>query len=509
MRKGLSRNQMLRNLRFPNPFKSSFVLFGTILDKIIFTHVVVIGFPAIVYTFILHNQGNLLALHWMIPVLYFVTSIIVMGEAIATAVTYSSKRVSKRPQLGLIQRVLRLRRRNPAFFLPVGSDLDQALPSCSLIVAAYLPNEQSIILETLNYILDTMQRPEAGFELVLAYNTPIDLPQIEAELVDLAARNPELKLLRVEGSRSKAENLNAAMKMVKGEITGILDADHRPSPDSFEIAWNWLSTGRYSAVQGRNVIRNFGLNFMTQMIAVEFECMYGASHPAKSLLFDTGIFCGSNGYWKTSSLKQVKFSPEMLTEDIDASLRAMLDGHQIVHDPRIITTELAPEDLKSFWSQRKRWAQGWTEVAIEHQIPLLKSSFLDPWQKGYWTMLLVFSATFHFVALQTFPILLSLSLSQTDMPEIDPVYFWITTVLTLMSGPTQAIAAWIVRHRENPQPSWAYLVYCVFIPFYCVFKSMIAIIAVYDHLLGNTEWVVTKRNVKDKTVLKPISQLAE
>jgi cellulose synthase/poly-beta-1,6-N-acetylglucosamine synthase-like glycosyltransferase len=150
---------------------------------------------------------------------------------------------------------------------------------------------------------------------------------------------------------------------------------------------------------------------MTQMIAVEFECMYGASHPAKSLLFDTGIFCGSNGYWKTSVLKKVRFSPQMLTEDIDASLRTMLKGYQIVHDPRIIITELAPEDVPSFWSQRKRWAQGWMEVAIRHQVPLLRSKYLDRWQKAYWTMLLVFSAAFHFVALQVFPILLSLSLS--------------------------------------------------------------------------------------------------
>ena len=486
-----------------NPLGRSVTVFGTILDKIIFTHVVVIGIPTLLYYVILNNQGNLLALHWVIPVLYFVTSIIVMGEAITTAVTYSSKQVSKRPRLGLVQRFLRVRSRDDAYFVPVGSETRET-PACSLVVAAYLPNEQSIILETLTYILETIDRPASGFELVLAYNTPVDLP-IEQDLADLAAKNPELKLLRVEGSRSKAENLNAALKMVTGEITGILDADHRPNPDSFNIAWNWLSTGRYSVVQGRNVIRNYATNFMTQMIAVEFECMYGASHPAKSLLFDTGIFCGSNGYWKTSVLRRIQFSPEMLTEDIDASLRTMLKGYQIVHDPRIIITELAPEDVPSFWSQRKRWAQGWMEVAIRHQVPLLRSPFLDRWQKAYWTMLLVFSAAFHFVALQVFPILFSLSLSGAQAPDLDPIYYWVTTVLTLLSGPTQAIAAWIVRYKGNPQPFWAYLGYCFFIPFYCVFKSMIAIIAIYDHLLGNTEWVVTKRNLKEESSLVTIA----
>jgi hypothetical protein len=79
----------------------------------------------------------------------------------------------------------------------------------------------------------------------------------------------------------------------------------------------------------------------------------------------------------------------------------------------------------------------------------------------------------------------------------------VTTVLTLLSGPTQALAAWVVRYKGNPQPFWAYLGYCFFIPFYCVFKSMIAIIAIYDHISGNTEWVVTKRAIKEEVPLVP------
>ena len=157
MRKGMLKKQRSNASPVRNPLGRSVTVFGAILDKIIFTHVVVIGIPTLLYYVILNNQGNLLALHWMIPVLYFVTSVIVMGEAIATAVTYSSKRVSKRPRLGLVQRFLRVRRRDDAYFVPVGSETE-ATPACSLVVAAYLPNEQSIILETLTYILETIDQ---------------------------------------------------------------------------------------------------------------------------------------------------------------------------------------------------------------------------------------------------------------------------------------------------------------------------------------------------------------
>jgi cellulose synthase/poly-beta-1,6-N-acetylglucosamine synthase-like glycosyltransferase len=474
--------------------------FGPIIDKILLTHFVIIGLPTVLYYFILKSDGDLVFLHLLLPALYFVTSVVVIGEAVSTALTYrqssttgGAKQRIPNPKFGMVQRFLRAPRTNYRAGLPASK---ASLPKCSLIVAAYLPNEQHIIFNTLDYILANVHRPEAGLEIILAYNRPERLA-IEDQLEKFAEQHPELKLLCVEDSRSKAQNINAALEIVTGEITGILDADHHPNPDCFERAWRWLGNYRYTAVQGRNVIRNHDVNFMTRMIGVEFECIYGVSHPAKSLLVDTGVFCGSNGYWRTSTLKRVGFSSKMLTEDIDASFRTLLSGHNIVHDPMIVTTELAPVDLPSFWSQRKRWAQGWLEVTLKYQFSILRTKRLDGWQKFYWTLLLVYSAGFHLLALQAFPIALSLALSGESAPELAPEYVLAMTILTFVSGPIQALAAWIVRSDEVKQSAKDYLIYCAFIPFYCIFKSVIAITAIYDHLAGNAEWVVTGRGLMD------------
>ncbi|MBD1825254.1 glycosyltransferase family 2 protein [Cyanobacteria bacterium FACHB-DQ100] len=466
------------------------VFFGPILDKILLTHFVVIGLPTALYYYILENGWDLSFLHVLIPILYLVTSIVVVGEALSTAITYRRGHIAKVPKFGIVQRFMRSPRTQPLYPL-LGATVD--VPKCSLIVAAYLPNEQQIILETLEYILKTIERPEAGLEVILAYNRPERLP-IEDRLEHLAEQHPELQLLCVEGSRSKAQNINAALEIVTGEVTGILDADHHPNPDCFTRAWRWLSNYRYSAVQGRNVIRNRGFNFMTRMIAVEFECIYGVSHPAKSLLVDTGVFCGANGYWRTSVLKHIGFSSRMLTEDIDASFRTLLSGHNIVHDPTIIVTELAPVDVRAFWFQRKRWAQGWLEVTLKYQAVIVRSLRLDSWQKAYWTLLLVYSAGFHFIALQAFPMAFSLTLTGSQAPDIAPEYIWAMTLLTLASGPLQTLAAWLVRTDVIKHSAKDFWIYCLFIPFYCVFKSVIAITAIYDHIVGNTEWIVTRRS---------------
>ncbi|NJL49877.1 MAG: glycosyltransferase [Leptolyngbyaceae cyanobacterium SM2_5_2] len=239
------------------------------------------------------------------------------------------------------------------------------LPFVSVIVVAYLPNEQDIIEETLTHWLTQVQTPEAGWEIILAYNTPSRLP-VEARLRKLARQFPQLVLLPVRRSRSKAENLNAALRQVKGEMTCIFDADHYPNPNCLGLAWEWLAQGQYDGVQGRNIIRNAQDNWLTNLIAVEFECIYGISHYGRSLLADTALFGGSNGYWRTSVIRHLGFRPARLTEDIDATLRGLLGGYRIVHDPAIVTTELAPDHLRGLWLQRQRWSQGWLEVAWLH-----------------------------------------------------------------------------------------------------------------------------------------------
>lgn len=468
------------------------VIFGPILDKVIFTHVVVIGLPTILYYGILASGWNLLLLHLLIPILYLLTSIVVMGEALAS-LAQSRKR---KPRRGLVQRFFRWFRAIPMPQRVRLREPRQQMPRSSLVVVAYLPNEQHIILGTLQHILQTVERPEAGLEVILAYNTPTPLP-VEEDLQRLASRYPELRLLSVEGSRSKAENLNAALQVVTGEVTGILDADHWPMEDCLSRAWYWLKSGQYDVVQGRNIIRNHSYNFLTRLIAIEFECMYGVSHTAKSLLVDTAMFCGSNGYWRTDVLRRLRFCPDMMTEDIDATLRALLTGHRIVHDPGIIATELAPLDIPSFWFQRKRWAQGWLEVALKHQLPLVRSPYLDFWQKAYWTVLLLYSAAFHFIALQIFPMFISLTLTHSSPPPFTHAYVWASTVLTLLSGPWQAMVAfrlrnWVVRYTLKD-----FIIYSLAIPFYCILKNVIAIIAIYDHLLGHTDWVVTRRGLRE------------
>ncbi len=463
------------------------------LHKLIYTHVLLIGVPTIFYYCLRLGGMPLIRIHMAIATFFLLSSLIIFLEA--TNALF--RRFAVKRTRDTSSRLTQFKQSAKSVLGVGGSNCLPAtvpLPRCSFLVAAYLPNEQAIILNTLKHILNSVQRSEAGLEVILAYNTPVDLP-IEDDLRRLALIHPELRLLRVEGSHSKAENLNAALHIVTGDITCILDADHQPAPDCFVRAWRWLEHD-YDVVQGRNIIRNHRHSLLTLNIAIEFETLYGVSHAAKSFLTDSSIFGGSNGYWRTSVLQQIRFNPAMLTEDIDASMRTLLSGYRILHDRSIITTELAPADFNSFWFQRKRWAQGWLEVSFKYQRRVWKSQNFTLWQKVYWTYLLYFCVLYSLIALQILPLILSLLLYQGNLPPSDNPFLWFSTLITFSSGIYQTLVTMKVAAVRYPM--FYFLQHAVIIFLYTILKNMIAVVGLYDHLHGHNKWVVTPRGIKQK-----------
>merc|ERR1719482_2550939 len=65
-----------------------------------------------------------------------------------------------------------------------------------------------------------------------------------------------LKVVKVEGSSSKAENLNAALALVETENVVIYDADHHPDPHSLLVATASMVAHNCSCVQGSTYLRS-------------------------------------------------------------------------------------------------------------------------------------------------------------------------------------------------------------------------------------------------------------
>jgi cellulose synthase/poly-beta-1,6-N-acetylglucosamine synthase-like glycosyltransferase/DNA-binding response OmpR family regulator len=367
-------------------------------------------------------------------------------------------------------------------------------PPASAIIAAYLPNEAATVVETVEAFL-RLDYP-AGLQVILAYNTPRPLP-VEESLRELARRDPRLVPFKVEGSTSKAQNVNAALAEVTGEFVGVFDADHHPDPDSYRRAWRWLSSG-YDVVQGHCVIRNGDASWMARTVAVEFESIYAVSHPGRARLHRFGIFGGSNGYWRTDLLRRIRMRGSMLTEDIDSSLRVVEAGGRIASDPHLISRELGPTTVTAVWNQRMRWAQGWFQVSMKHLPQAWRSPALSLRQKLGMTFLLGWREVYPWVSLQMIPIVAFLAWREGGVGRLDWLVplFVLTTLFTASVGPGQTYFARRLGVPEIRRQKGWFLRYLVISSlFYTEFKNVIARVAQLKEFSGEREWKVTPRAV--------------
>ena len=380
----------------------------------------------------------------------------------------------------------------------------QQYPPATAIVAAYMPNEAATIEATIECLL-AADYP-APLQVILAYNTPHDLP-IEETLRKIAERHPNFLPLRVRESTSKAQNINAAVSLVTGEFTAIFDADHRPQADSFRRAWRWLSNGA-DVVQGHCVIRNGATNWLTRLVAVEFEQIYACAHPGSQRLRGFAIFGGSNGYWRTTVLRSVRMRSAMMTEDIDSSMRAVADGHRIVCDPGLISTELAPATLRSLAHQRLRWAQGWLQVTLRHTRLLLRSPHVNLAQKIGALYMLPWRDMYPWMSLQIVPILAFWIIRAGSIEDIEwtvPILLT-TTIYVLATGPLQTVVAYINSAPQiRPHFGWFALHFCLAY-LYAEFLTMLSRVAHLRQLLGEREWRVTPRSIRDTA---PVSETVD
>jgi cellulose synthase/poly-beta-1,6-N-acetylglucosamine synthase-like glycosyltransferase len=387
-----------------------------------------------------------------------------------------------------------LKKKQKHFYLKKRIHNDYKLPKkISVIIAAYLPNEKYLIIDTLKHFLFNLKYP-SDYEIILAYNTPKRL-RVESELEAMSQQFPQLKILKVEGSTSKASNQNTAINLASGEMIALFDADHRPSnEDCFARAWHWIANG-YDVVQGRCAIRNYKDSLIASLVAVEFEIIYGLCHEARSIFTNTAIFGGSNAYWRADTLKVVKFNKNKLTEDIDATLRLITNGYKLVHDRTIVATEEAPTTLKSLWRQRKRWSQGWLECTLGYQEKVFKTKYLNWWQKLHWFYTLTYRELFVPISLQPLGLMILQPLIGREIISDDAQFFLdFTFAYTIITNWITLVGAMVVKSQRYDLK--IFLIYFIVNIPYTICKVIISLVAWYDHIAGETSWVVTPRAEK-------------
>jgi cellulose synthase/poly-beta-1,6-N-acetylglucosamine synthase-like glycosyltransferase len=225
--------------------------------------------------------------------------------------------------------------------------------------------------------------------------------------------------------------------------------------------------------------------------------MYAVSHQGRSMLVDTAIFGGTNGWWRTSTLREIGMDPRMLTEDIESAVRSIQAGYRLVHDRSVISTELATATPGSWWSQRLRWAQGWLQVAFRHQANLFETPHLGLLQRLYWLYMLSWGQVFPILAMGAFSVLLADAAVGHAFGILTDPYLILSTLATIAVQILLTVVTWRVASPSARSVGRRWMaIFTLMTPVYVTLKNAVALVALLREIAALDEWVVTRRTAK-------------
>lgn len=376
-------------------------------------------------------------------------------------------------------------------------------PSIAYIIPAYLNNEADILDDTISAYCNMQYK---GDILVLVvFNSKGDkMSETESALfarwdgIERGGKGGQghirIRVVKNDDSSSKAENVNFALDLIRLDVeyTAIMDADHQPSPSSATVATGVLQSEGYDILQGACTIRNHKDNFLSQMLSVEFEQIYCVAHPGRFRVFDLGLFVGSNGYWKTSVLREIEMDKSMLTEDVDSSIRAVLAGYKIGQSIDVVSSELSPLCRRVLQKQRLRWAQGWTEVSSKHVLSCIRSPHLSLKQKVGIVHILGWR---EIVPYTTFWPLWSVLAGTFRVGSVEFVPFWTALSCVLFSfGVARVVAAYALSRGAVGSSIEAFVMFSVWGMLFEVYINYLQICGHGRCILKANEWVATVRS---------------
>ncbi|HEY4564307.1 MAG TPA: glycosyltransferase family 2 protein, partial [Thermoanaerobaculia bacterium] len=167
-------------------------------------------------------------------------------------------------------------------------------------------------------------------------------------------------LHRTDRTGFKAGALEAGLAQARGEFLAIFDADFVPTPDFLlRSVPYFLADPQLGLVQGRWDHINRAYSLLTRVEAILLDGHFMIEHSARNRSGRFFNFNGTAGIWRRTAIESSGgWEHDTLTEDLDLSFRAQLQGWRFLYLPKLKVPSELPVDVNGFKSQQYRWAKG-------------------------------------------------------------------------------------------------------------------------------------------------------
>lgn len=256
---------------------------------------------------------------------------------------------------------------------PKGHFEDSALPTLTIQLPMF--NEMYVVDRLLDGIA-TIDYPRERLEIQVLDDSTDETVQIARAKVDELCELgfDAVYIHRTDRTGFKAGALEEGLKVAKGELIMVFDADFVPEHDIVRKLIHHFTDDKVGMVQARWGHINKNYSRLTQIQSMMLDGHFVIEHIARNRSGRFFNFNGTAGIWRKETIVDAGgWQHDTVTEDMDLSFRAQMKGWRFVYVPEAIAPAELPCGMNSFKTQQFRWAKGSAQTTKKLLWTVLKA----------------------------------------------------------------------------------------------------------------------------------------
>jgi cellulose synthase/poly-beta-1,6-N-acetylglucosamine synthase-like glycosyltransferase len=259
---------------------------------------------------------------------------------------------------------------------PVAAPLDDRIPLPVVTVQLPLYNEMHVASRLVESVC-ALDYPRELLEIQLLDDSTDETSDLLAAL--LREKRSEgydiIHIRRPDRSGFKAGALKEGLRVARGELIAIFDADFVPNPDFLmKSVPHLIADSALGMVQGRWEHINHDYSFLTRIQAMALDAHFAIEQQIRNRAAFFINFNGTAGVWRKSCIEDAgNWQSDTLTEDLDLSYRAQMRGWRFLYLNDLTVPAELPSEINGLKSQQFRWTKGAIETARKHLASLWRS----------------------------------------------------------------------------------------------------------------------------------------
>jgi len=363
--------------------------------------------------------------------------------------------------------------------------------SISVLVPAY--NEEGTIENTIKAIFSS-EYPIKEL-IVLNDGSRDNTGNIVKKLLK---KYPKLRLIDKENS-GKGDSLNQGIKISKGELVAVVDADSYPAKDSFGKMVGYFDDSEVGAATCVFVPRNRN-NFLEKLQVIEYNVI---AFTRKLLGYVDAIYVtpGPLALYRKNALEKIGgFSTKNMTEDIEATWHLAYEGYKRKMCLATYATTTVPNKFKPWYKQRRRWNIGGLQCISKYKGCFLKKGMLGFFILPFFVMqlflgLLGLSISIYLITTRIisnyiftrYSIYVGTPLITMNDLFITPSFLNYLGVILFITGAIFTIMLLVIMKEKILRKQNIFNIFFYFI-FYLSMYPFIMIVAIYHFFKGTGTW---------------------